>query len=537
MRGWVCFLALLLAAMAPARPSNPLLILIQPLRAGPNVDIHDYVHDVWVEWGPEDPSPTGNRLLALLSGRYLSGEATDYAFRPVGAGRWRAMNAESLRQRGYLAAKTQRLRRLVTVLSGHDGNVTTSTLALGVRENGEVRVVSPDGKWPGADLLVAEAVSWDEMAALEKRTTGPVMVVEYPVPAGQRWSRVWLRGKAWVDYPEQLPIFDRTGRTPGLIPAHEVGKMLVEPEAVKWETKPDRWTGANRWMEQVRTFGAPVRILWAVVAIALSIWGVRLIADDRDSDLWHLMLPLFALMIPGINLGGRIAMQIGADRAPLAWGIGWFVLFVLWAVVELPRLRRGGDYSWTNLGVVGLLGCFVGTSTFTPFSAQLSGIDHLFSAEVAGAGAFFFGLMCRNEGTRLRGRTVVTTVDSPWLIATLFTPGVLLFSTPHWQWHRTSLLRSLDAAGRWSFDHLVPFFLSPAFLVGLFVMCALTVFAQGYASHRFRRTWPNSVARLCLPYAVVPLVAGLFVEDLLAVGWSVLIGLAFVWIRETLRSA
>ncbi len=357
MRILATLLGLLLAALAAADPAVA-LILIRPERAGPPVHTSAYIHAEWIAW-PVSTSGGINRVESLLSGVDWVGETADLSSVVwSGAGAFLS-NYDSLEARGYVKACERQLGQYRVSLIGSLENFGLDADFLGGL-SGRVfpNLLKDRGSANAFDI--SEATNWNDVVAFAKDYPGRILVVEYPVPAGQNLSRYWTFGKGWPE--RRLPIFSETG-LPGMVPARRVADWLIHPQTATWtQNNAGEWGGANRWRERAQSTGPVVLVIWAMGAVYVLLCGLYATVTERRGTLAVRLTQLLLLAPAALLLEGRFARAAGIDATLYTVAGAWLALALLALILNL---MFKGDESPTrglaSLGLAGLIGSLLGS--------------------------------------------------------------------------------------------------------------------------------------------------------------------------------
>lgn len=561
--------AALLVAVAATGSShtNPVLIVLPPVGAGPEVPPGSYIQDTWVRW-PVAVDANGNQLLSLVSGVDWVGDPRDYAFRSSSRG-WESTRKEDLERRGYFSAKRDSLG-IGTAAIVKGGRFAPSVMLLALERDG-ITTALPGGTWPANTLMVFGAHDWVEVDEVAYATTGRVAIVEYPPPKDAVATRLWLRGP-WppgrLDLSSTLrpalPKFAESGNLPGLVPARKVGALLVSPTAAQWESDPGRgWGGAGPWLAVMQTSGPILRLAIGLLVAALAAIALRLVADERRSRTVAAALAT-AITAPLLVVGSS-AFYDGNWEAALIWGTPVMAL----AMAAGMLLLRLFKVSWLQAGgILGSAMLLVSRPELGSFSGPLSAANAPISPEAI---ACFYGsltLACtgrgwpRATGWALTGIAIAASILTPtwWapshgvlvvlpFVSALAGQGRLRtwMAFPMWiatsgfaaalnvgiAFNRNGLVDSyrswdaLDLANIWSF------LLSSTFLLPAFYLMLLVIWTSSFAAYQLRRVWSasphlNSLLRLASVLAIL----GIFQPGLLAAGWLLFLLTVCLWLIE-----
>lgn len=562
-----------LAALGSAAPpSNPVLVLMEPSVAVPAAARGLYVEDAWVRW-PRQDGATGNRLLSLLTGEDWRGDPADYRFTQTGRDEWRAGNLASLRARGYFAAK--QAAGMLALGPGRSRDV----LLLAADERGPVRPFGLRDRWPEGRLVVCQASGWDDVAAIQRATTGRVLVLEYPPMEKEELSRAWLRGSDWptgrtnmagTSLPA-LPSYKSTGSTPGLIPAREVGRLLGKDPDPLWVPDPGAaWPGADRWIRYVRDVGMGARAALGVLAFGLLVWGLRLVADERRSKAYFVAVSAFALVVPVVVLAGNLASVGGMAIWPVWFPIAGLAVGAIGAgLYLLARRKLPLTHRFWPVAGVAALAIFLSAPIFSALSGPLDSFPRQVSAEplglalvcvlvlvggargeqgraaVVGYGvAFLFALLLREHGFAVGFLPFLAflaagqrfRIGFRWwmgLVLLPLTEGAQALVRGGVVYREGALIRTWAEREAFDLAPVVRFLISPAVLVGALVLGAALVFTPAFATHQLRRVWGRSpLVRALVGLGLALLPVGVFQAPVLDAAYIVFAAAVFVLLAE-----
>lgn len=586
--GWrVLSAAALLLLLAVAWPQGPLmrraamsrdpvLVLIQGERFEPPVEPDAYIHPTWIKW-PAPSGPVGsNRLLSLLSNLDWSFGLEAFGFEPLSGTGWRIRNLSALNAVGWFRSRRALLGGSQTfLLTDSAGNVQRPAQALALGSDGDESSRRIDSPWPPNALGIISARSGDDVAAVVRRTSGPVLVVEYPPPARQDWSRIWLVGKtAW---PKGLPYEPRIG-VPGLLRANAAVPLMLRPHDFPWRPAPRNWAGANRWLAYLQRATPFYFLFFGFVAAGLAIGGFWFASQEQNGPGLSLALRIFAMAPAATVLGGNIALYAGLPGASIWILVSLAVLSgasALLARIVPGDLRSEPLFAW---GLVGFLVLWFGSPTYSLFSP-------IFARTLAGDSGFYLGALLAYFIAAVRPVLRLDRARIGWLCglalvlllplalhaigwqgglslgfapvdlcfcACCFPAGVvssrLAFVAPAilmlgrviqtatfgFAFLPNGLVATDSQAGATNIFDLASFLVSPGFLGLVFLVGSVALFASAYLSHRIKAALRRPP--LCAP--------SLRIAAFLAVGgiWSavllqaslVLVGAAVLVLLETL---
>jgi hypothetical protein len=310
-------LLFLILLVASAQASDA-LILIQPAVAASH-GAPSTGPPLWVLWPTETFRAGHSALLSLVTGEDWLGDNHDSEFVTLGHGRIVAENGQAMQRRGVFVARARFLPGLRTfALPGPQRSLRETTLLLCVEGPTQpIRILEPQDSWPENGLVVHEALSWADVNDVARRVSR-ALVVEYPPPAGQPWTRYWLAGKGW---PGPMPGKGASA-FPGLTAARSALNLLTSPNRFRWvaESRPDS-VDTPLWLAMVR-YQAPA---WRTgfgfaLALLLSV-GLLLALRERRSVVLPELLQVMLLSPAGAVLGGGIARMEGVQALPVCCAV------------------------------------------------------------------------------------------------------------------------------------------------------------------------------------------------------------------------
>jgi hypothetical protein len=548
MKALGLLLLLCLATLGMAQ-GNPTLVLIQPFRAGPDVDIHMYVHPQWIQW-PAPATEAGlNRLHSLVTGMDWQSRDTDFTIAAAGDG-FRVRNYEVLKSRGHFEARRRTLGGTGTALvASGEGSASPASIVLAVEEGSPVvGSVTAAGLWPKGELLVFEARSWNEIVELTRSTQGRTLVLEFPPLAGQSWSRFWRFGQGW---PEGIPV-DPDSNVPGLCPARSAAKLLLDPKAFRWQ-KDDtgEWGGANRWFEHVQQTGKVVLGLLVALAAAIFVYGVYLMTTERRQRLTSLLVQ-GALVVPAaLVLGGNGTrlFGIGGWFVWVGMAVGWLgITAILLGIAQRRLLPRAhpllavaavsfaslslADPTWSILsphfGESGqslsplVLVAWFGSLVLLLASLRDARLGSEWAVRAVAAACLGWGLLARPWWGGQNSAFLVLPLLAwlvaegrirPWMLLGVgfLTPSVLQVARNGLTWAPNGLHPNFASAEAFDLSQYARFFLSPFLLVMIAVTGLVSLFGDRFFVHQCRRMLAQDPRRRALWAAG----AGMFVLGLL----------------------
>lgn len=369
-----CFLGCLAALGLGQRASNPVLVLVQPGLPNlfdPTVDPDSVVHDCWIRWPAEKLPSNANRLLTIATGIDWAGERGDSQFEWAAKRTWKSLSFHKLKDRGHFLAREKVWGKdELFALTNGIGEAPRDALLLALGPTSPyVRTVALEGGWPVGKTLVLEATRAEDIRQVMARTKGRILVVEYPPPHGQNWSRAWTKGSGW---PDGVPT-DSNLRVPGLMGADRIGDFLRDPESFRWGKPPPAWTGANRWFGYVATTRFPLFVFLGVLALGVAFAGAYTVGQERRSIFLTAVLRALTLLPAAMVAGGNLAFYAGLSGIAVWTVVAWAAFCGLAATINLGIVKAGWKPDMLGYGAVGLVALLVSDPRFSIYSTIFSG--------------------------------------------------------------------------------------------------------------------------------------------------------------------
>lgn len=515
------FLLLLLLLAGASSWANDALVLISPENAGPAVDERAIVHGEWILW----PAATdGNRLLSLLSGLDWQGTGHELEF-TAGPGGSLSTDFKGLSATGYFTARARIVDRPTVALESHGQSAGPLAMLLSLDGHSPAPEIVPlGGKWPSDALVVAQANTWDQVAEIVQRARGRVLVIEYPPPAGKRWSQAWLQGANWPRGLATWSAFD----VPGLIPASEVGNLLLHPDTFDWRPNDTaNRGGANRWIAFV-SYASPLTLsILGFSSIFFAGCAVYLISKEDHARVAGTVLKYLLLLPATVIMAGSLTRQLGYDGVIL-WLAGTYGVLVFASLVLGGIFRQAFPRAHPLLGIslVGFMATVASSPLWSMYSNVLNPNVLPIAPEAAGAVVGYLTAICafsRGAGSAAwmaRGLAVLTLawgvavptwwVSGQWPFALL--PLVALIAGEGWfrlwmlpvfaaapalntgalrhgfVWAPGNLYSNLSQLGGINLARDAEFFTSFGFVSAALIVGALALFVEKYFFHEIRRT-------------------------------------------------
>jgi hypothetical protein len=555
VKPWLAALLLLLSQLAfsAGKAANNVLVTLQPALAS-GIDAPEYHPGAWILW-PYAVVGTGNQLLSIASGNDWMGFPGMLDF--VGN---RPLGTSAMRNGGYFGVVQAFGYEKRIALEG-DLTVSRKALLLALVSADGPSKIKPTQDWPEGALIVTEARNWDDIQQLRSKTTGRVLVVEYPPPATQRWGRAWL-------FPEtdKMPISPSL-RVPNLVRASEILPYLYGEIAEQSSITPR--SEPYEWMKFGSVDAPTILIVWGSLVCVLTVASVRLVTAERSSRALRAGLEL-VMISPAANLlAGAIAQRLGTTWFPgtfLCSAVGLWLIFRLIAIkVDSDSHRLFGLssicfivcllldplYSLWSPVFVGkspealgaLLAYALGVSEFAPRSSSWRWLLQVAPGGLLIAHEIFAPhfseflpmgfvalalLLCFVNGL---GRL-------PWLLAIALVASAVYGIVHGYSYFPKDLVESADQIGSINTYGYVDFFLSPIFIATLTLAGALSIFGDRFFLHEMRKLVHRDRRRSALFMFSMPLgVIGLFDPPFLTVALILAVGGLLVLLSDQLAEA
>jgi len=544
------------------------LVFVTPEVAGPTSSNYGY----WVLWPPGNEPDGANRILSVLTGMDWEGTGADLVF-GLHEGHYLSAASAQLRARGYFMARSMVLQEPSAAIgtAGGFGSPIPLFLALDGRSP-EATPLSMRDHWPSG-VVFAAAESWERVAAIAAKAGGRVLVLEYPPPAGRRWSRYWLRGVGWGDHQ---PMWN-SWKVPGLIPASQTGNLLIHPYRFKWVPNDSgNWGGAGIWLSFV-SYASPLTfaILGFVVAFFVGC-AVYLISIEERPRFAGTTLKYLLLIPAAILFAGDLNRLLGAE-----WAWVWLVLalfslvFASQIVGAFSARALRGVHPAFAIAIVGFASTAASQPLWSMYS-NLFGLNTLpLSPEAAAALLGYLVAICAfgrgNKyaqwiGPFLAGLTLAWgIVVNPWWVsgqwpfvalpfaAVVASEGLFrLWLLPFFAalpladgrlihhgfvWAPGNLYPSFGQSGAVNLARDAEFLVSHGFLATLLIGGGIAIFVERYLFHEIRRTMLRDSRDKPLFFASFLCVAmGLFQPLMLYPALMCFVGGAFVVLSDTAQA-
>ncbi|MFI5387457.1 MAG: hypothetical protein ACHQ50_15220 [Fimbriimonadales bacterium] len=566
LKGAFALLAIFLCSYSLATDA---LILISPDRAGPVVDENSYVHGEWILWPPADRPLGENRLLSLLTGIDWAGTGNELVF-TYQNGRYLSTGFKDLAKRGYFQAR-DRIVQVPSAAIGPTGGFASSSVVLLALDGRSPQVVplTSNQDWSNG-VVIAEAESWDRVAAIAAKASGRVLVAEYPPPPGQRWSRYWLRGSGWRNaLPDWSPY-----KVPGLIPASQAGNLLLNPNQFTWvENDSANWGGANRWLSFYAHTAPLVFAILGFFVVFFAGCTVYLISREEHARFGGTAVKYLTLIPATVLFAGHLTRVLGFSGTAI-WYLFAFLslVFVSQTLGAVCRRLFPGAHGMLGIAITGFAITAASAPLWSLYSNVLGPNQLPLSPEAVGSLVAYLTGICafaRGGGSALwlarlvaAGTLVWGVTQNPWWISgqwpfvalpiVCWLAGSRLFRL--WMLPMLALLPLADGkvirgGFVWAPGNLFPafsqanavnlarhaeFLVSFSFLCTAVLGCAMAVFVERYFFHEIRRTLLRDSRTKALFFASYACGAmGLFQPLMLYPALTCFLGGAFVLLGDT----
>lgn len=563
MKAFLVVLALIAVRLVSAADA---LILISPVAAGTDRVASGYTHGEWILW-PAVAGDPADRILSLLSGADWRVPSEDVSFRrdaghPVLAG------LGHLRKIGYFASRDALVPGRTLVVEP----ASRESLLLGLDGRRSPSMAGVEEAWPPVGLVVARATSWDEVAQVTAKAGGRSLVIEYPPEDGQRWSRFWMQGHGW---PTKLPAWDGFG-LPGLIPARQAGRLLLQPGAFRWEdSEAANWGGADQWLTFVGRLAPLTLAICVFLAAFFTGCTVYLVSRQEASRLASWGMKVSLLLPATFLLAGRLTFVGGRDLATF-WLIAVFAGLVSISTVLDLAIRKWYPHAHFLLAIfaVGLVATTVSSPIWSIYSNVLGPSEFPLSPEAAGS---FFGYLVgvaagtRGAGGLAWGGRILCVLAFVWgLAGAWWATGIWPFALlplvallislrlfRPWQlvafglvpladqrlirygftWAPENLFSASEKVHAINAARFGEFLSSPVVLTTILLAVAMGLMSEPYLFQEIRRTLKrDSRSRALLQAAAVAGLMSLFQPLLLYPAFMCLVGGVFVVLVDTARA-
>jgi hypothetical protein len=546
------------------------LILISPDAAGPSSSEHGQ----WILWPPNEHTGASNRPLSLLTGLDWAGTGNELVF-GIRDRRYVSAAFSKLQKKGYFIARQTVVDRPSMAAANPSGVTPAVALLLAMDGRGpQVNPLSLYDRWPKRGIAFAEADGWESVAAIVFKAGGRVLVIEYPPPAGRRWSRFWTRGQGWRS--SQLPVWPKW-QIPGLIPASQAGNLLLNQKKFDWVPNDSgNWGGAGKWLEFIATAGPLVVASFGFLIAFFAGCAVYLISIEERAHFAGITVKYLALTPAAILLAGRITGSVGVSFATLALLLA-FAAVILSSLILGILLRHAfpASHQMLAVAVVGFVAAAASPPLWGAYSNVLVSNVLPVSPEAVGACFAYLTAACAfSRGPDLArwiGRILALIalawavsgyawwVADQWVLATLPILAVLvgekLFRT--WMlailallpladgsvirhgivWAPGDLFVKLNHRNSLNLARHAEFFSSYAFLVTLFLSGGIALFVERLFFQEIRRTLRrDSRTQALFEAGAICLAMGIFQPLLLYPALTCFVGGILVLLSDTALS-
>lgn len=558
-------LTLVILLLAASCFSSDILIFLKESEAGPVLHEGMLQHPTWVLWPKASDASQSNRFLSLSSGVDWQG-SVDQTLR---AGSIAALisHREEWEKRGLFRATRHNLgARHVLALTDSERLPPPVLLSAWVQPP-RIATVGRAEKWDPDALVVAMVTAtnpWDETAALVRKAGGRALIVEIPISAETRWTRIWLQGREW---PDGVPTIQST-RIRGLVPARNLMSMLSEPGSAQWLPPPS--DPPNAWLNYGHNVSPVALVFLAVGAVYIFGLGVYYAQRESYSRVASFLLRLTIVSPAAIILGGRLT-SLTEVSAWILWhfvallivGLAAFILnrivsrwmpdcHPLWGEFVAGLVVVAGiDPAWSFFShVLGPHRAPVSPEAFGAFACYAIGAGYLFGSQKTIR--FIWGLLClsivtdllivaRWIGPMLMGSAVLVLVafgrpfveKLRWVLVAMIAMG--LFSAvvfPGLAYAPDHLVHTYEQFGKYNCAEQISFVMSPMFTGFAVIGITAAITGDSFLGHQIRRAMAFSPQpRSMLAAAVCFAVAGVFIPLFLhaALATAILGGIAVLF--------
>ena len=504
------------------------------------------------------------------------------------AGRLREAEFQSLAARGYFSARASILHRTpVTMLIPPSGASSVSAMLLALGGDSPIVSAIPLGSsWPVGRFLVLKASGGADVMAAARRTTGSVLVVEYPPKSisalrrvdpgstrrptapGPNWSRMWLLGKSW---PEGLPVEPSLG-VPGLVSASALARLVLRPAEFAWRPGVG---GANRWFLFVQSLRPVTGLVLFAALAALVFAGATRAAQERKSVLLCGIARVLTLAPAALVLGGNLAHAGGLTGGVVWMGIALLALTGISEALDFAASRASAREPLFGYALTGCVALMAADPRYSLLGSVFDRGPVVEPGEALGAALGAFCVLATSLGARGRSGFALA-----WLIAAAC-DVTAAFMHPWWSngsipfgdwwlvaaaaassmgvvaWVLSPIASSLRIAAAVTIGvvflppglvddarqvtalnlaEIPRFLLSPAVIGSLFLAGALALYSSRFLAHQIRNVWrERPPARPLGLLFLVCLAGGLFNPSLLRAGLMCGFGLVLVIVEDLMR--
>jgi hypothetical protein len=554
---------LLILATVAARGADA-LILIRRDRAGPNLRMGAYIHPEWMLWPSAGAGGSADGLLSILSGKDWQGSEGDLQFSSGRQRTWRSLNWSELNKRGYCGEQALFVGEPVCLIADPRGSVGQAGLILGTTGRGPtVRARAFADQTPEGQLIVYEALAWDDARRLASRCGGRSLALEYPPAPGTSWSRFWRLGAGWPQ-SGSVPVVPDLN-VEGLIPVRDALTLLRSPDRFNWVTDSSkRWGGANRWLARAQAASPAVGATIYALAVLAALVGLVRMANEQSSFLDRSMVGAVFMAVPADVVAGNLCRLIGLQWWTAALAASFLMLVAASSLTgAVIRVRHPNAHRLWGTWIVAALALSVLDPTWSDFSPVFRLPVRDLSPEIAAVwvGCITCALAFATDfGKRWiwirRGAACCLSVSSclwnPWwvagnpsyvaaslvplasaegvchglfLVTLLFLPPSIVPLSYGLSWKPGGLILMASDETAFNTAAWADAVTSWGFMLFALLAGAAGLFGSGFVAYRIRRVVREDPRRSCLLWASLALLAlGILNPVWLSASWMVAIG-------------
>jgi len=304
---------LLTANLVLADASNA-IVFISPEAVGRAIKPEDYNHGLWIQW----PLPTtvsgSNRLLSPITGKNWS--------LPRDPFKGSSVDSPLLHDIGVLDAKKSWLGA-ASVVDAQSNDDLPELALMSIDDQGVARSQSLSEIQSNGSLVIYHAANWDDVAFLQKRVRGNVLVISYPPAPESTLSAAWFMGKA------EIPGITATG-IPVMVSSREIVGFVSHPQTYGWRPPTD--VNAETWMKVINSTRSAHFLVFSFLVVIAFLWALRSVAVQSGGKLARLGLSMIPCAFVAMILSGNFAKATGVTP----WNILPFFAFFALMLGLLP---------------------------------------------------------------------------------------------------------------------------------------------------------------------------------------------------------
>lgn len=341
------------------------LVFIKTQYAGPAIPDQIDDHPLWVKWPQREAREVLWPVLSVTTGQHWRITESDLTISSVD-GKWAYESHISFVNRGIAIRLQSNLDgREFTVLGNPQEGASRIALIAGISpKSSNVSVISGAQPLQDNNLYVTEVRSWDEVAAIRRRTNGRILVLEWPEETTKQLTHFWLMGEGWKSGVPKSNDF----RTNGTLALTEIGRLLATPEEFKFSSI-NRGEVGRRWGGEAQENALGLVALAVLLAgvLAIATWNI---AQERNPPWVRTGLDSLLLLPSCFALSGVAARYLGPE---LMWlSIPPLLIVLLLAANGIGRLLGREDGAVSQVAILsGINVCALafGEPSWSPLSS------------------------------------------------------------------------------------------------------------------------------------------------------------------------